>query len=605
MHTSCETIGGGTAPGTDRIFLYPLSLDDEVHVSQAGRFHVDSGNGTTRKSFEQLYDSVPFRHTNWIPPHLERFARKLPGSTTENIETLLRSNTLFPLFEIFGNATLSLSADAIPIAQQILNMPKRIVGESGKIQLCFDCLQGDTKEHGLPYIHRSHQIPGVNTCWNHGSRLLSCCPFCGCPFERTEISDLVLAPWKPCECGRYLPDATFWRPERDAGEVELDFARFAHDLLVSSSQHLSASVLAALYKKRIAELGLTRKSQIDRLGMIAELEKHFGIELLAKIDTAYRTGKNQHWFRMGSESGVFDVPMARHLALAHFLFRRASLFWTAASSTLTELAAQKASQAIAPPEKMKDAVSKKPVAPSSESGNVIANNDDHLLSPEKRKVKEVLERHTGWTIEDLWRKQPGVMRKLLRKNTDGLAWLNERLNAKPATQKSRHSPSAHDQGNDLHWAKKFIEIATAEYSSIALPTKATCNYLMRKAGWKNTNKPNSRQFPLARKTLESLAESQWHYYARRILWAKLTIGDSATSRSSVILPSGIENHRGKDLLVYFAEVPATRGLKNDSIMQILDARGISKSWEGLSPSPKYYVPGRNYVAKRNASRHKL
>jgi hypothetical protein len=36
-------------------------------------------------------------------------------------------------------------------------------------------------------------------------------------------------------------------------------------------------------------------------------------------------------------------------------------------------------------------------------------------------------------------------------------------------------------------------------------------------------------------------------------------------------------------------------------MKILEEYGIAKDWEGLPPNPKYYVPGRNYVPKRNAS----
>jgi hypothetical protein len=126
-----------------RIYLFPRSYPDELHASQAARYHEDSGNSSSRHSYQELYDSNPFRTTYLIPLHLERFAAKLPGSLTGNIEELLRQNTLFPLFETFGNARLNLTHDAIPIASQIVNMPKRIVGESGETHLCTDCLQSD------------------------------------------------------------------------------------------------------------------------------------------------------------------------------------------------------------------------------------------------------------------------------------------------------------------------------------------------------------------------------------------------------------------------------------------------------------------------------
>jgi len=598
MNTAQQPIDS-MVPGKDRIYLDPLSLDDELHISQAGRYHVNSGNVSTRKSFEQLYDAAPFRYTHWVPQHLERFARKLPGSLVEIIETLLRNNTLFPLFEVFGGATLTLSADAIPVAHQIHNMPKRIVGESGKIHLCLDCLQSDWEDLGFRYIHRSHQIPGVEVCWKHGSRLLSCCPLCGCPFEPTDRPDLILAPWEPCVCGIYLPEAHFWRSDQEASEVELNFAQFTHDLLVRPTQHLSAAVLAATYKKRIIELGLTRKTQIDHKAMVAALEEHFGTDSLARIDLAYRTGRNQHWFRLASESSTFDVPIARHLAVAHFLFRESNLFWEAATTAQAELAAQISSGA--PARNVNKEVNGKAVVPPLQPTDIPVKNDAPLLSPDKQRISELLKQHPEWALEDLWREQPGLMRKFLRiKKDNGLAWLHEQLSKEAALKNGEPCTKTRDQSDEL-WSEKFTAAASAEYLSVQLPRKATCNYLMRQAGWKGPTKPDPHKYPHSRKTLESLAESQWHYYARRILWAKLTIGAAATARSNVIIPSGIEHHRGCDLLDHFSAVLATRLLQAGTIMKILEECGIAKDWEGLPPNPKYYVPGRNYVPKRNAS----
>ena len=191
-----------------QLYLFPLYLPDELHVSQFARYHDGSGNVSARYSYQELYDSAPFRLTHWIPQRLERFAEKLPGSHLKNIEELLRRTTLFPSFETYSNATLNLTDDASSITKQIVNMPKRIVGESGEIHLCMDCLKSDCEEFGQPYIHCSHQIPGVLVCWRHGCRLISNCPSCGCPFERK--NEFVLVPWEPCEgCGLILYDVPF------------------------------------------------------------------------------------------------------------------------------------------------------------------------------------------------------------------------------------------------------------------------------------------------------------------------------------------------------------------------------------------------------------
>lgn len=580
----------------DRIFLFPTSLDDEIHASQAARYHVDSGNRGTETSFNQLYDAPPFRNTHWIPHHLERFAGKLPGSPGSNLEALLRANTLFPLFEIFGNATLNLSDDAIPVELQIRNLPKRIVGQSGKIKLCFDCLCSDLKEHGTPYIHRSHQIPGVDSCWKHGTRLLSCCPFCHCPFEKTDVVDFVLAPWEACNsCRQHLIDASFWRSEKEDNEIALDFARFTHDLLTTPTRPLSGSTLVKLYRHRIAQLDLFRKSQIDWKCTIAALNEHFGSNFLAQNDLALRKSQRTPWVRLTSESSVFDAPIGRHLLFAHFLFGQADRFWEAVDTIPTEI--------TAPPRRRSAATQESNIGANKATvGSPCASDTseyctDTSLSSEKRNIDELLVLHPEWSIDDLWLEQPGKMRQLFRKDSNALAWLSERMNAKEWSSRRLQRPLIQAaSSDDATWIEKFQEAARNEFFSTNFPTKATRNYLMQKAGWKGPTPPSHLKYPGTRQTLEALAESKWHYYARRILWAKLTKRPNATAApSSIIIPAKLEHHRGKDLVVYFSDVPMSISFEPRTIMAILDDRGITKDWEGLPPNPQYYVPGRDYT----------
>lgn len=592
---SAQKFEGDAAQNTDSIYLFPLSFYDELHASQAARYHVVSGNRNTSTSFQQLYDARPFRNTLWIPQHLERFARKLPGSATANVESLLRSNTLFPLFETFGNVSLALSDTAKPISQQIRNMPKRIVGESGKISLCFDCLRGDLVEHGTPYIHRSHQIPGVDVCWKHGTRLLTNCPLCGCPFERTERPDLVLAPWAPCLCGQHLPDTNFWAPEIEDNSIARDFSKFARDVLTAPTRPLSGAMLARLYKQRLVELGLKRKGLVDWKSASAAIEEHFGRDFLARIEVAYRKGRITPWFTLVSEYSIFDAHIGRHLLLAHFLFRQADKFWKATSTVpleITSLEPKRPTISVVAPN---IGIDKETAHPSRNSRNPRPIVSDESLTPEKRDITRLLESHQDWRLNDFWREHPGLMRNFLRKNDDALAWLTKSLLPSSSSNTPQRLAEQQVNADDAKWAEIFWEAARAEFISKARPTKATRNYLMRTAKWKARQPPAPQQYPLARQALETLTESNWHYYARRILWAKLTIGVAATAPSSIIIPSGIEHHRGKDLVAYFSDVAVSHPFEPGTIMGILEERGITKAWEGLPPNPKYSFPGRKYV----------
>jgi hypothetical protein len=104
---------------------------------------------------------------------------------------------------------------------------------------------------------------------------------------------------------------------------------------------------------------------------------------------------------------------------------------------------------------------------------------------------------------------------------------------------------------------------------------------------------------LARNVLDEMSESQWCFYARRILWAKLTLGAGCRAPARITKLSGIEHHRGKDLLAHFAHVSASQPLQEGTIVEILDKFGIDNHWAGLPEKPEYYVPGRNYLPQRD------
>lgn len=585
INTEAAEVANGS-----QIHLFPLILPDELHVSQASRFHNESGNLSSRISFQQLYDSAPFRLTHWIPKNLERFAAKLPGDALQNVELLLRKTTLFPLFEVFGNARLNLSDCTTPIGNQLVSMPKRIVGESGEIHLCVDCLRSDSEDWNQPYIHSSHQAPGVQVCWRHEARLLSRCPNCGCPFEQK--NEFILAPWLPCEgCGLNLTEGGFYTPVHDASPAELSYARFARDMLLSPTASLNAARLASIYKARLIEMGFTRGSRINRKAVVGALEEHYGKDTLARIDSAYRLNKNQNWFHLVGESSVFDAPLTRHLALSHFLFGNASSFWEFASNSSQQPLAQVTPiEVIAEPDTQDMGMAAIPP--------ITAEDSSHNFASERKttraRIQGIAHQHPDWNIDDLWRTYPGLMKKLIRHNDDGFVWLKSLLDkgvTKDDTVPVLSVATQHP--DDLKWARNFASTAIALYNSTDIPKKITRNFLMHKAGWNRGNIPNPARYPLARHQLELLKESDWHFYARRILWTKLRAGAVGASERSVLGDSGIEHHQGLLVLQYFSSVPSTRSLGLGTIMEILAEYGISKEWDGPAHDLQFLKPGRN------------
>ena len=590
------SIENGNHPSPDRIALFPHSYPDELHASQAGRLHRESGNISTRHTFATAYGARPFRLTQWIPSNIEVFATRLPGDAAANLEYLLRHNTLYPLFEIFGNAHYDTNSTPVNLRVQLSRMQKRLVGESGATHLCFECLLQDRGSFGIPYIHRSHQIPGVNVCWRHGCRLLNACPYCACPFEPK--ADLVLAPWEPCPgCQKMLCDSTFFLPEQGS-ELELGYAVFAHELLQASPGVINSKVLAALYGERLREAGYSRGSLIDRIAARAAIEEHYGVEFLHRVDSAIRSGKDSQWVRSLSRSGMHDTPLSRHLLVANFLFGNADQFLAAAQRLLAESPRQEkvtsVTEATTDQPAPQTQTIEYPTTKIAPEPICIASSP---LSKATSKIVAYLEKKPESTIQHLWEQHHGAMKRLARSCALDERWL-EQMRAAATSTEVPAAESLSSSPKDLEHAKKIVAEALVQQASIEKPIRMTRSFLLRQIGWKQGNFVARERYPLTDAQLDEESESDWHYYARRITWATLKLGaEGISSRWRQIELSGVEYHRAQLLCSFFSALSPNRTLRTGTIVEILREYQIPRDWEGPAPDLKFRPRGRRHQRK--------
>jgi len=230
-------------------YLVAPSLPDEAIISVIGRFHILSCNGTATATFQELFNCAPFNLSAWIPPHIEMLAPRIGEDAQACTLEILRSHTLYPLLAIFNG----LSFPANPgrtAANKAMNTPKRFSTET--IRLCLECLREDLDVYGVRYIHRSHQIPGVEVCGKHGSLLLYKCPHCECSFSRHY--NLALVPWRRCTCKKYVFDSI--SPAQEADPIALSYTQFAATLLQSAPHStVPPRVLVESYRERARAIG--------------------------------------------------------------------------------------------------------------------------------------------------------------------------------------------------------------------------------------------------------------------------------------------------------------------------------------------------------------
>lgn len=562
--------------------FFPAPFPDEAITSQIGRYHILRGHRTERATYDELFQAAPFTLTYWVPYHIDRLAKRLPGSPEANHATLIKDGTLLPLFRTFGRMTYE-GAAGQKFQSIKTEVPRRIVGESGITHLCLSCVVEDMDNYGAPYIHRAHQIPGVTACWKHETKTIERCPSCKCPFEIPK--SLILSPWKACACGRAID--SFANIEEQATPMEIDFARFAKDLL-HGAEAIEPELLVKVYKNRILGLGFRRgKSQIARTKLLAAIEESYDQEQLKKMDFAHRKGRLSGWLNLLSATSAQEAPLGRHLLFAHFLFREAKLFLNSVKLGQSEI-----------------------ITPPSSVGTLLPREANEAAPRRSRKVLagvELLDMLTevavrnSYGLEDLWIYQFGAMKRLVKFDHDApqriLARISNDSLRKSRTPSSQKRTTLYDRQADEKWAEAIQAASVLLYASAEKPVKITMNRLLKEAAVKGSTWPNALKFPLVYAVLEQCSESQWYFYARCMVWVIHKYPEHAGRGSKLVKLAKLESHKGVAVFQHLSQIGGQGGLSPNLIISILQNLGIPKDWRGPNPDQDFYVTGRRYIRR--------
>jgi hypothetical protein len=523
---------------------------------------------------------LPFALNHLVVPHLRRLAEKLPGNVERNLAELEMEGTLLPLYQQFN-----LPNGMAGPAQDGMRKMKRVVGDPAATRICVDCLIDDEKDHGFPYLHRSHQIPGTTACWRHGRPLVDRCPACDRPYAMTK--ELVLTAWKGCECGLHLEELSR-RIKKSAAKNEVEFANFSKDLLANEAIELSAQDLVELYRVQANKLGMGWGSaQVNRQKFISRLTTFYGKGFLSRVDPAFRAGKMTGWMKVFESSASFEAPVYRHILVAYFLFRTYTNFRKSALKLIND-------QENAP-------------------RTVIRQSEK---SPEQETLSAMLCDLTStalrynYSIKQLWIMRSGTMKRLVKFSPDAVKKLESKIKRRKTTKKKMvgtrpQNTSSSEPLNDQRWSEALIETSAMFYQNDERPRFVSANALLGNTSYhpKGFMIPKVDEHPLAFRTLKSNAESQWHFYARRILWALQGLNDPQVPAYMIVRQAGLEYHKGLAVLEYFSDCPRSVGASILLVNEILARKGIGRNW--LGPCPERDFPKKAGRAHQAAAMSKL
>jgi len=358
----------------------------------------------------------------------------------------------------------------------------------------------------------------------------------------------------------------------------LVYAQFAHGLLDVVDKRATQEDISETYRGRLKQLGFCRGENVSREATIQALEAHYGAAEIENMDIAYRTGQRSQWLRHVSRKiSTQEVPISRHLLLAAFLFRSAIDFVGSLSEAQERL---KLRSPVTPGvhKKMQSAITNQTTDPhtakylSTLSAAIVENPD--------------------CTIEMLWVRFPGTLKRLLKRDSVAFEIFREGLQSKTrAPQRVSPRAEARDARDEAN-AELLRQAATRLYASNSRPVRISRKEILRTAGLRPGD-GHAKWFPASAQVLNEYVDSAWHFWARRYVWSLVQLGETAGS-SELRAHSGLLSYNFRELVPFFSKLNVPKVLKTGQLTAVLAQYGIDRSWDGPCPDREVKKAGRAY-----------
>ncbi|AZN42690.1 TnsD family Tn7-like transposition protein [Paenibacillus albus] len=237
-------------------FLGQVYPDEDFRSIVYRYFHLSGRRDISvinKKLFETTNRSIPVmtKNTGFM-------FNLILGNSGISFLDFLFNHTFFPIYRIFNDEIeLERLINYLQCGDGNLeknNRENKYI--STNIRYCFGCLQSDYSKYGQCYIHRLHQIKGLDVCKEHKMLLKETCPHCNQSLANNSNRQLIK---NTCpSCGKDLlvsKDILYSEDDNSLYEIIEDVS-----FLFSTKQAISRSLLKERYYLYSIDKGYLRYS---------------------------------------------------------------------------------------------------------------------------------------------------------------------------------------------------------------------------------------------------------------------------------------------------------------------------------------------------------
>jgi len=310
--------------------FFPTPYPDELLYSVIARCAAWRGVNSMKRFALLLFGTGYPRATVDLPNRLDALAERIPGGSTVTPELLIERNTLFPLYRSFlpkeradrivaamrGDDRGNIIHGAIGLRASTMKAPRFL-------RYCPKCIAEDEENHGEPYWHRVHQVPGVHVCPIHETWLEESTVAMASPSTRHAFYALG-------ESSVQKQERTCATPSEEDLPRHLAVARGALDLLEGNVPSQAPKELRHMYVYHLREKGFASVTgAVKHSDFLTSFLGYYGSSFLEQVYSPVDIHQPHNWLFQVVRTARCVVHPLRHILVMNFLgFLPAEFFKT-------------------------------------------------------------------------------------------------------------------------------------------------------------------------------------------------------------------------------------------------------------------------------------
>ncbi|QOY37725.1 TnsD family Tn7-like transposition protein [Anaerobacillus isosaccharinicus] len=286
---------------------------DELIYSAIARYHFYSGNLDCKDTLEEVFQSRTVIPSLEIGSHFANLVTQI--GMNYSVEKLLSEHTIYPYY-----APLLTSVRQQQIMRDVkgngkglyarLGMAAGSICKKAGLYYCSQCAKNDIERFGEPYIHREHQLQGINVCAHHSLHLKKY------PIDFTMSSRIEFIRFEQSK----MDLSALQSVQANYSDLEVQLAQMAYKLLKVNISKYSRENIVKKYRALLRERGyITTANQVRQQELHKDFLRKIPNNFLEKYDSFLDIDDEYNWLKVLTRNIKRHVHPIRHLYFLCFL----------------------------------------------------------------------------------------------------------------------------------------------------------------------------------------------------------------------------------------------------------------------------------------------